>query len=48
MVLAVRNPTPPPLGASWVRLKGLWPQGGIYKRRSNDYGINNGASATLV
>ena len=46
--LAGRNPTPPPHGASWVTLTGLWQQAGIYKRRSNDYGINNGASAILV
>ena len=43
-----RNPTPPPRSASWVTLTGLWPQAGIYKRSSKDYGINNGASAILV
>ena len=48
VVLAGRNPAPQPHGASWVTLTGLWPQAGIYKWRSKDYGINNGASAILV
>ena len=48
MKMAGRNPTPPQRGASWVTLTGLRSQAGIYKGRSNDYGINNGASAILV